>query len=515
MPSVTMSPETISPKTMSVEPMPVEIMSSGTMPNLSTPSEVTTPNSHNIEQLQAAFQQLSQQQRFMPYPDGKQRQQLLTQLLTAIKANQAALCHALAQDFAQRASIESEILEILPTVQGIRYYLKRLKKLMRPQHRHISWLFWPGKNRVFFQPKGVVGIIVPWNYPVFLALGPIAAALAAGNRILVKLPEATPHTNQALRQVLAAVGSDWIGVIEGDAQIAASFSQLPFDHLFFTGSTHIGRQVMRAASQHLTPVTLELGGKSPLLLAPDAELTSSVSRLLFGKCMNAGQTCVAPDYVLVSHQQRQTLIDEITRQFATFYPDGAHDKAYTHIINATQWQRLGRYLQDAKQKGATIISCIPQWQWQAEPSDGFYMPLQLILDAPQDALVWQDEIFGPILPIKSYLSIDDAISFIQARPRPLALYLFSHDGALQQRVLQQCHAGGVAINDTLTHVAQDDLPFGGIGPSGMGSYHGPEGFYTFSHAKAVHHKGVINGGIMAYPQWRERWFAPLLRFLLR
>jgi coniferyl-aldehyde dehydrogenase len=465
--------------------------------------------------LTSMFHQLCQQQRKLPYPDYAMRQHLLAQLLSTLKLNQAALCQALAQDFAQRAIIESEILEILPCVQSIRYYQKRLKKLMRPQHRHISWLFWPGKNRVFFQPKGVVGIIVPWNYPVFLALGPIAAALAAGNRIMVKLPEATPRTNQVLRHTLAAIGNDWITVVEGDAHIAADFSQLPFDHLFFTGSTQIGRHVMRAASQHLTPVTLELGGKSPLLLAPDAELASSVSRLLFGKCMNAGQTCVAPDYVLVPHQQRQALVAEITQQFATFYPAGAQDKAYTHIINAAQWQRLGRYLQDAAQKGATIISTVPDWQWQAEPATGFYMPLQLILDAPPEAQVWHDEIFGPILPIKSYLTLDDAIAFIQARPRPLALYLFSHDGALQQRVLQQCHAGGVCINDTLTHVAQDDLPFGGIGPSGMGSYHGPEGFYTFSHAKAVHHKGVINGGIMAYPQWRERFFAPLLRFLLR
>jgi coniferyl-aldehyde dehydrogenase len=304
-------------------------------------------------------------------------------------------------------------------------------------------------------------------------------------------------------------------VIEGDANCAAEFSQLPFDHLLYTGSTAIGYQVMRAASQHLTPVTLELGGKSPLLIAPDADIEQVASRLMFGKTANAGQTCVAPDYVLVPRQKLDALVAALQQQFQQFYPSSPQQSsAYTSVINQRHYQRLLNYLSQAQQLGATVIGCDGQ-DYQQQHNEQRLLPLQLVLNAPTTAALWQEEIFGPILPLQPYDEIEQALSFIRDRPRPLALYLFSHDKQLQQRVVEQTHAGGLCLNETLLHVGQDDLPFGGIGPSGMGHYHGKEGFLTFSHAKAVHQKGRINSTLPAYPQYRAKLLDPLIRWLLK
>lgn len=449
-----------------------------------------------------------------PYPTLSQRRAQLTKLKQQLLQHQAQLCAAAAADFGQRADSETRLLEILPSVNSIDYSLKHLSTWLKPDHRHVSWLFLPAKNFVFYQPLGVVGVIVPWNYPIFLTLGPLIAAISAGNKVLLKLSEYTPQTNSVLKSLIETALPDTAVVIEGDAQCAAEFSQLPFDHLLYTGSTAVGYHVMRAASQHLTPVTLELGGKSPLLIAPDADIAQVASRLMFGKTANAGQTCVAPDYVLVPRQQLDTLVVALQQQFQQFYPSSPQQScAYTSVINQRHYQRLLTYLHQAETLGATVIGCDGQ-PYQQQNAQRL-LPLQLVLNAPASAALWQEEIFGPILPLQPYDTLEQALCFISDRPRPLALYVFSHDKRLQQRIVEQIHAGGICFNETLLHVGQDDLPFGGIGPSGMGNYHGKEGFLTFSHAKAIHQKGRINSTLPAYPQYRAKLLDPLIRWLLK
>ncbi len=461
------------------------------------------------------FQQMRQAFATTPYPSLAQRKAQLQALRHQLLRQQHSLCAAASADFGQRADSETRLLEILPTLNSIDYSLKQLASWLKPSRRHVSWLFLPAKNYVLYQPLGVVGVIVPWNYPIFLSLGPLIAAISAGNKVLLKLSEFTPKTNQVLKLIIETALPDAALVIEGDAAVAAEFSQLPFDHLLYTGSTAIGHQVMRAASQHLTPVTLELGGKSPLLLAPDANIAKVANRIIFGKTANAGQTCVAPDYVLVARPQLPALVDALQQQFQQFYPtDGSGSTPYTSVINQRHYQRLLDNLQQAQQLGATVIGCDGKDYLQQQNPQRL-LPLQLVLDAPEQATLWQQEIFGPVLPIMAYDDIDTALAFIRQRPRPLALYLFTDEPSLQQKVLHQTHAGGVCLNETLLHVGQDDLPFGGIGPSGMGHYHGKEGFYTFSHAKAVHQKGRINSTLPAYPQYRAKLLDPLIRWLLK
>ena len=468
--------------------------------------------------LRPVFERLKHAQHVHPYPSYSQRQQQLQQLEQAVRHHQAQLCQAVSQDFGHRSTDESIRIEILPTIQGLQYHQQQLKKWLQPERRHVSWLFQPASNRIEYQPKGVVGIIVPWNYPIFLTLGPLMAAIAAGNRVMLKLSEDTPATNHRLQQLLATVfTADDVVVFTGDAQQAAEFSALPFDHLLFTGSTAVGRKVMQAAAKNLTPVTLELGGKSPAIVAADAKLQISAERLIFGKCANAGQTCVAPDYLWVDESVLDSLLTELQAAFSRLYPSFATNSDYSHICNARHLKRLQHLLQEAEQHGATIISCTEHpWQHYLQGQPSGTLPLQLVLNLPEHSALLQEEIFGPILPIRSYQHIETAIQTIQQGDRPLALYLFSSNPSLQQQVLQQTHSGGVALNDCLMQVAQDDLPFGGTGSSGIGSYHGKEGFLAFSHAKAVHKKGWWHPGQLIYPPYRSNsWFNNLLNWLLR
>lgn len=460
------------------------------------------------------FHKLRGQFDASPYPALAERQRQLKALKQALLAAQSALYQAAALDFGKRSASETRMLEVLPSINGINDALRRLPRWLKPARRHVSWLFQPASNRVEYQPLGVVGIIVPWNYPIFLALGPLTAAIAAGNQVMLKLSEFTPAINQVLREVLQDALGTAVVVVEGDALVASEFSQLPFDHLLFTGSTQVGYKVMQSAAQHLTPVTLELGGKSPVLQAPDIGLEQFADRLIFGKCANAGQTCVAPDYLLVPEEQLDNVVPTLQAAFNQQYPAGIQSPHYTSIINPRQYQRLQALLDDARAAGATVISLDKGTEPPADSDTSRLMAPHVVLNAPLESLLWQDEIFGPILPVYSYRQLDDALRFIRERPRPLAFYLFSQDKTTQQRCLREIHAGGVCLNDTLVHVGQDDLPFGGIGPSGLGRYHGHDGFLTFSHAKAVHQKGRFSSGILGYPQWRgrlldkvlDRWF---------
>ncbi|HCW89662.1 MAG TPA: coniferyl-aldehyde dehydrogenase [Marinobacter sp.] len=431
-------------------------------------------------------------------PSFTERMENLKRLKQAILKYQDRFIDAVDRDFSCRSRDETLIAEIMPSVQGINYAMKHLKGWMKPSKRHVSILFQPASNEVQYQPKGVVGVIVPWNYPLFLAAGPLTAALAAGNRVMIKMSEFTPHTSALFREMIEETfPQDLVAVVLGEADVAAEFSSRAFDHILFTGSTSVGKLVMKAAAENLTPVTLELGGKSPAIISSDVPMADASQRLAFGKALNAGQTCVAPDYVLCPTDRVQAFVDEFRTQFSGMFPSLRDNDDFTAIVNEQQYQRLQGYLKDAREKGAELIEINPS---QEDLSGGTRkMPLTLALNTTPDMKIMQDEIFGPILPVISYSGLEEAIRFINERPRPLALYLFSYDRDTQRQVLEATHSGGACINDAVMHVAQDDLPFGGVGDSGMGHYHGKEGFMTFSHQRAVFSKQRFNSGKYIYP----------------
>lgn len=444
-----------------------------------------------------------------PMPSLEQRCNRLSALKGALLAHKQPLCDALALDYGQRSDYDSLVADILPCVMQINYSLKRLKGWMRPARRHPGLLLAPARVEVHYQPLGVIGIMVPWNFPVMLSLGPLIGAIAAGNRAMIKLSEFTPHTNALLRTLLAQVfGDDEVVVIEGDAGLAAAFSTLPFDHLLFTGSTAVGRLVMAAAAPQLTPLTLELGGKSPCLIAPDMPLALAVERMIFGKSLNAGQICVAPDYVLLPRGQEQSFIEAYQAHFRRLYPKGLDSPDYGSIINGAQYERLTAWLAEAKQAGAQVHPCASP----ARDDGARRLVPHLLTEVPGHCQLMQQEIFGPLLPLVPYDSIEEAIAYVAARPRPLAFYLMSLDPALQHRLIRETHAGGMAINECLFQVAADDAPFGGIGPSGMGHYHGHEGFLTFSKAKTVLRRGRFSAGTLIHPPYR-RWYQRLMMAL--
>ena len=448
-----------------------------------------------IDQLQAAFQRQRSAFAGNPLPSLEQRRQWLKALLELLRSEQQALIDAISADFSNRSADETLLAEIMPSLHGIHYASRRLGKWMKPSRRQVGLAFQPASARVLYQPLGVVGVIVPWNYPLYLAIGPLVGALAAGNRVMIKMSESTPATSQLVKDLLARIfPEDLVSVALGEAEVGMAFSKLPFDHLLFTGATSIGRHVMRAAAENLTPVTLELGGKSPAIVSADVPLEHAAERIAFGKTLNAGQTCVAPDYVLVPRDRVDGFVSAYRDVVQRFYPQLKDNPDYTAIINERQLARLNGYLQDAQAKGARIVPIYPEAQ-------GRRLPQSLVLDVNDDMKLMQDEIFGPLLPVVPYERLDDAFAYVNARPRPLALYYFGYDKREQQRVLHETHSGGVCLNDTLLHVAQDDMPFGGIGPSGMGHYHGHEGFLTFSKAKGVFIKQRFNAARLIYPPY--------------
>ncbi|GAC1031470.1 coniferyl aldehyde dehydrogenase [Pseudomonas sp. No.21] len=459
----------------------------------------------DVAYLQQAQQQINQLEELFarqraaygdnPMPSAEQRIQWLKSLRDLIFDEQDALIRAISQDFSNRSADETLLAEIMPSLHGIHYAKNRVRRWMKPSRRSVGMAFQPASAKVIYQPLGVVGVIVPWNYPLFLAIGPLVGALAAGNRVMVKMSESTPATSQLFKTLMARIfPEDLVAVCLGEADVGVAFSKLPFDHLLFTGATSIGRHVMRAAAENLTPVTLELGGKSPAIVSHEVPLDHAAERIAFGKTMNAGQTCVAPDYVLVPRERVEGFVEAYRTAVKSFYPQLQNNPDYTAIINERQLQRLNGYLQDAEAKGARLVPLFPEAQ-------GRRLPHTLVLDVKDDMKLMQDEIFGPLLPIVPYERLDQAFAYINQRPRPLALYYFGYDKREQQRVLHETHSGGVCLNDTLLHVAQDDMPFGGVGPSGMGHYHGHEGFLTFSKAKGVFIKQRFNAARMIYPPY--------------
>ncbi len=443
----------------------------------------------HLEQQKAAF-------LLAPYPSESLRKQQLKALKKSLLKHKDKLIKAVSADFGHRSEDESLLADVMPTVMSIDHTLAHLRDWMKPEKRQVSMLFQPATSRIMYQPLGVIGIMSPWNYPIFLSLGPLIAAIAAGNRAIIKPSEYTPYANRVLSEIIQeAFTPDEVVLVEGDAEMAAGFSGLAFDHLIFTGSTEIGKKVMASAAQNLTPVTLELGGKSPAIIADDVSADFAVERMLYGKCLNAGQTCVAPDYVLCPENKLEDLIKAFKQQFNQLYPN-LDCGDFTCIVNDRQHQRLQAWLEDAKQKGAEIHSLSDK-----APDQANMMPLQLLTQVNDDMTMMQEEIFGPLLPIIPYSDLKQAITYVNQRPRPLALYLFTKNKHTENQVLMETHAGGVSINDTVNHVAQEDLPFGGIGPSGMGKYHAKEGFLTFSAAKPILKRGFFYSAKTAFPPY--------------
>ena len=424
-------------------------------------------------------------------PTLSQRKTDLRRLRTAILSRRKAIESALNVDFGHRSRHETAMMEIMTPVQGIDYLLRNLRGFMRPRRRHVALTFRFGGARIEYQPLGIIGIVSPWNYPLALALMPLATAIAAGNRAMIKPSEVTPETSARLSELLGDVfPPDQVAVVTGNASVGAAFTALPFDHLIFTGSTQVGRAVMRAASENLVPVTLELGGKSPVIVAPGHVDANAASGIAFGKLANAGQTCVAPDYVMIHEAEADSFSAAYDRAVSSLYPLGPASADYTSIVNERHFDRLNRLIEDAARKGARVIPAgLGAEQARTRPHT---LAPTLVLNPTEDMAIMQEEIFGPILPVLTYRDLDEAIAYVNARPRPLALYYFGADDANCRKVLSRTTSGNVGINNTLMHYAQDDLPFGGVGPSGMGAYHGIEGFRAMSHAKGIYTQGRWN-----------------------
>jgi coniferyl-aldehyde dehydrogenase len=443
-----------------------------------------------------------------------ERKALLRRLRDAIDTRTQQFCEVIAQDFGWRSHDETRMAEVVPTLGLVRDAMVNVHRWAKPERRPASILFWPASSRVYWQPKGVVLIVSPWNYPLLLTIGALAAALAAGNRVIVKPSEAAPATSALLKQCLdEALGPDRVVVAIGGPDIAQALCALPFDHILFTGSTATGKLVMQAAAANLTPVTLELGGKSPAIVHPDYDQATAAQRIIRGKLLNAGQTCIAPDYVLVQRDRMEAFVQAAEATVAQFYPRVIDNPDYTSLVNDMHYQRVADLVSDAHGKGARVVAIDPA----GEVGPGAIgvrglrkmLPI-LVIDPAPDLAVMREEIFGPVLPIVPYDRLDDAIAFISERPRPLALYSFDGDGARVDQVLRRTVSGGVSVNDTVFHFAQEGLPFGGIGPSGMGGYHGHDGFRTFSHGK-----GVFLQSRLALTDMLEPPYGALFRRIIR
>jgi acyl-CoA reductase-like NAD-dependent aldehyde dehydrogenase len=445
-----------------------------------------------------------------PMPSAAERREHLQRLRQMLLRHQRAIIEAIDADFGHRPAAETQLLELFPSLQAIRYARAHVARWMRPERRGTAPWFWPGRSLVRYQPLGVVGIIVPWNYPLYLAVGPLVGALAAGNRVMIKMSEYGPHFGALFAQLIGETfAPDHVSVVLGGTDVAAAFAALPFDHLLFTGSTAVGRLVMASAARNLTPVTLELGGKSPAIVAPGFDIPTAAQRIGFGKWVNAGQTCIAPDYVLLPRGQEAAFVAALREVAQRLYRDSA-SADYASIAHERHHQRLQALLEDARRLGARIEPLLP-----AGAATGRRMTPVALLDTTPAMRVMQEEIFGPILPIVPYETLDEAIEYVNARERPLALYIFDHQRGRLDALLDRTASGGVTINDCLLHVAQDDLPFGGVGPSGMGRYHGPEGFKTFSQQRAVFRQAALNGSALLQPPFDRPWVQRLLSWMLR
>lgn len=461
-----------------------------------------------IEPLRQLFErQRSSFRQYAPLGLGK-RLEALDILLQSVLDHQNTIIEAVTADFGQRSASETRLLEILPLVDEIRYIKRNLRRWMQPRSVMANWQFLPSRTKIIHQPLGVVGVIGAWNYPVLLTLSPLANAIGAGNHVIVKPSELAPASAQTLRQMISeAFPEEYVAVVTGGRELASAFSTLPFDHILFTGSQSVAKLVMKAAAENLTPVTLELGGKSPALVHESYPMATAADRICSAKFWNAGQTCVAPDYALVPSTKVDEFVHKCETVISKRYPHPASNADYTHLISQAAWERMRDLVDDARSKGARVLQVDPKHG--DAPVGSRFFPPTLILGANDSMRVMQEEIFGPILPIVEYSAIDDALGFINARPRPLALYYFDRNKSRIKKLLEHTVSGGVTINDCIFHFVQHHLPFGGVGPSGMGAYHGFDGFTAFSKKKGVLLQNALVASILArlkppYTSWSDR-----------
>ncbi len=443
-----------------------------------------------------------------PCPPWEVRADRLRRLQRLLVDHETAICEAIDADFGGRPFVETELAEIWPSLEEVKGALRHGQRWMKPRRAGVGKWFIPASAQVWPQPLGVAGVIVPWNYPLYLAVGPMVAALAAGNRVMVKMSELTPRFSALLQRLCeASFAAEEVCIITGGPDVAEQFSALPFDHLLFTGSTPVGRKVMAAAARNLTPVTLELGGKSPAVIAPGYPLAHAVQRIMAGKLMNAGQTCIAPDYVLLPRAQLQAFVDTAREQARRGYPAGLADTNFCSVVNDRHYRRLADWVDEAVASGAAVEHL---FEGASRDEARHRMAPTLLIDPPADCTAMREEIFGPVLPLVPYDRVEDAIAFVNARPHPLALYWFDQDTGRTNDALRTMQSGGVTVNDTILHIAQESLPFGGVGASGMGHYHGKWGFDTFSKLTPIFRQSRFNGMALFLPPYR-----PLMRRMLK
>ena len=454
-----------------------------------------------IQKLHAVFevQKAAFKQNMMP--SYSQRIELLNSLEQMLLNNQKSIAEAVQQDFGCHSEELTKLVEIMPTVLRVRHAKSHLKKWMKANSRAVNrTIFGFAKNKVIYQPVGVVGNIAPWNFPFDISLGPLSDILAAGNRVIIKPSELTPACSVLLEKLVSETFSpEFVAVISGGIDVSEAFSELPWDHLIFTGGPEIGKKVMQSASKNLVPVTLELGGKCPTIIAHDNLNAKTVNNIISTKLVKSGQMCIAPDYVFVAKDQLQEFITLTQKSMEKMYPSFDQNADYTSIINQRHYERLSGYIDDAKQQGAEVIELNPSNE-KANPSTRKF-PLTLVINPSDQLAVMKNEIFGPILPIKTYEDLQEVFDYINDRPRPLALYCYSHNKDIIEKVTNQTISGGVCINAAATHGLQADLPFGGIGESGMGHHHGYDGFQTFSKLKPIFVQAKFDGSALLHPPY--------------
>ncbi len=451
------------------------------------------------ETSQSQMQSILDRQRAAYLAEGvvssETRMDRLERAVQVVKKHQKAFVQAMNEDFGHRSEHQSLFTDVASSVGPLRHAQQNLKRWQKKDKRKVT----PGilallgaKAWVEYQPLGVVGVISPWNFPVNLTFTPLAGVLSAGNRCMIKPSEYTPATSAAMAAGFAEeFDEEEIAVITGGPQTGADFAGLAFDHLLFTGATSVAKHVMRAASENLVPVTLELGGKSPVIISPKADMAPTTDALMAGKMMNAGQICLAPDYVFVPRDRMGEFVESSKRSVAKMYPTLLDNPDYTSVVNARHFERINGYVDEARELGVEVVEINPADEDFRQQLAHKIAPT-LLIDPPEDSAVMQEEIFGPVMPIKSYDSLDETLDYVNSHDRPLGLYYFGTDQQETERVLNQTTSGGVTLNDVVMHVAQENLPFGGVGPSGMGAYHGEDGFRTFSHAKAVFKQATFN-----------------------
>ena len=441
-------------------------------------------------------------------PSARTRIERLERLNEMVRKRSDAFAEAITSDFGNRSRFETALMETAVLLSSIRHARKNVRWWMEPSFQEVDISFWPGTAWIRREPMGVIGIVSPWNYPLQLALSPLVDVIAGGNRAIIKPSEHTPGFSALLLSAIASTfKEEEVAVVTGGPDVAAAFTRLPFDHLVFTGSTAVGRKVALAAAEGLVPTTLELGGKSPALICPSGSMTKAVRAIAYGKFVNAGQTCIAPDYVLIPRERAVEFAEQVINESRRAYPDLGGD--YSTMISERAFDRMMAGIAEAELAGAKVLR-------HPSPSDREkrLMPPVVVLDAPQGGALMREEIFGPVLPVVGYDTLEDALDWINSHPHPLALYIFAEDRKEQNNVLDHTQSGGVTINATLLHIAQDGLPFGGVGASGMGAYHGRAGFERFTHARAVFRTGFFNAANWLAPPYGKR-ARRLLRFLMR